>query len=332
LVWESAVVNRTAPDIPVEEIMPSTMKAVRVHSFGGPEVLHFEELDKPEPNADEMLIRVHAAGVNPADWKIREGLLKVPLPSIMGRDFSGVVEALGPDIRDFRTGDPVFGEVARGSGSYAEYAIAPASQVASKPAALDHVHAAALPIASLTAWQALFDIADLQAGQKVLIHAAAGGVGSFAVQFAKWKGAHVVGTASAHNTDFVRHLGAYEVIDYRGAKFEEIVHDADVVLDTIGGDTQDRSWEVLKTNGILVSVVQPPPQEKAKAHGARGVFLISKARGDQLTEIADLVASGQVKVNVESVLPLRDARKAQELSQSGHTRGKIILVVDSRAN
>jgi NADPH:quinone reductase-like Zn-dependent oxidoreductase len=248
----------------------------------------------------------------------------------MGRDFSGVVEALGPGVKDFRIGDPVFGQVGRGSGSYAEYAIAPVSQVTSKPAALDHVHAAALPIASLTAWQALFDIANLQAGQKVLIHAAAGGVGTFAVQFAKWKGAHVVGTASVHNTDFVRQLGADEGIDYKAAKFEEMVRDVDVVLDTIGGDTQDRSWEVLKPNGILVSVVQPPPEEKAKAHGARGVFLISKARGDQLTEIADLVAGGQVKVNVETILPLREARKAQELSQSGHTRGKIVLVVDSR--
>jgi NADPH:quinone reductase-like Zn-dependent oxidoreductase len=311
--------------------MSATMKAVRIHSFGGPEVLQFEELDKPEPSADEMLIRVHAAGVNPVDWKIREGLLKVRLPYIMGRDFSGVVEALGPDVRDFRTGDSVFGQVARGSGSYAEYAIAPVSQVASKPAALDHIHAAALPIASLTAWQALYDTADLKAGQKVLIHAAAGGVGSFAVQFAKWKGAYAVGTASAHNVDFVRHLGADEVIDYRAAKVEEIVCDADVVLDTIGGDTQDRSWEILKPNGILVSVVQPPPQEKAKAHGARGVFLISKARGDQLTQIADLVASSQVKVNVETILPLREARKAQELSQSRHTRGKIVLVVDFRA-
>jgi NADPH:quinone reductase-like Zn-dependent oxidoreductase len=313
--------------------MKTTMKTVRIHSFGGPDVLRFEDVPMPEPGTNEMLVRVHAAGVNPVDWKIREGLLgQGPLPQIMGSDFSGVVEALGPDVRDYRIGEAVFGVVAEESGSYAEFATAPESRVTRKPDALDHVQAAALPIASLTAWQALFDTAQLQAGQKVVIHAAAGGVGGFAVQFARWKGAHVIGTASAQSASFVRELGADEIIDYRSTKFDEVVHDVDVVLDTIGGDTLERSWKVLKRGGILVSLVGPPSQEKAAEQGVRGVFLISKPRGDQLARIADLVVSGRVKVIVEKVLPLREARQGQELSQSGHAHGKIVLVTDAHAN
>src|SRR5437867_1923643 len=201
----------------------ATMKAVRIHSFGGPDVLRYEDVPVPKPGANEMVVRIHAAGVNPVDWKIRQGLLgQGPLPQIMGSDFSGVVEALGPDVRDFHVGEAVFGVVAEESGSYAEFATAPESRVARKPDALDHVQAAALPIASLTAWQALFDTAQLQAGQKVLVHAAGGGVGGFAVQLARWKGAHVIGTASAQNASFVRDLGANEIIDYRSTKFEEV--------------------------------------------------------------------------------------------------------------
>jgi NADPH:quinone reductase-like Zn-dependent oxidoreductase len=313
--------------------LASTMKAIRIHSFGGPDVLNYEDVPRPEPGPDEVLIRVRAACVNPIDWKIREGHMQnVKLPSIIGNDVSGIVELLGPGVRDFHSGDAVFGSVSDESGGYAEFALAPVGQLAKKPASLDHVQAAALPTASLTAWQALFDTAELQAGQKILIHAAAGGVGGFAVQFAKWKGAYVIGTASAQSLDFVRQLGADEVIDYRATKFEDVVHDVDVVFDTIGGDTQDRSWKVLKQRGILVSIVSPPSKEKAVAHGTRGVFMISKARGDQLARIADLVVRGQVKVYVETVLPLSEARKAQELSQSGHTHGKIVLIVESHTD
>ena len=199
------------------------------------------------------------------------------------------------------------------------------SQSAHKPPALDHVEAAALPVASLTAWQALFDKGGLRANQKVLIHAASGGVGGFAVQFAKMKGAYVIGTTSAENADYVRKLGADEVIDYQAARFEESVHDVDVVFDTIGGDTQNRSWQVLKRGGIMVSIVQPVPEEKAAGYGVRGVFMRQDAHGDQLAEIAELVVKGRIKVDVTQVLPLRDAGKAQELSQSGRTRGKIVL-------
>jgi NADPH:quinone reductase-like Zn-dependent oxidoreductase len=305
-----------------------TMKAVQIHAYGGPDVLQFEDVPRPEPKANEVLVRVDSAGVNPVDWKIREGYLKTPLPMIMGIDFSGVVEGVGSAVTKFRAGDEVLGQAADESGAYAEYALAAETDVARKPKGLDHTMAAALPVASLVAWQALFGAANLGAGQKVLIHAAAGGVGSFAVQFAKWKGARVIGTASGAHVEQVRQLGADEVIDYRKTKFEDVARDVDVVFDTIGGDTQERSWKVLRRGGVLVSIVQPPPQEKAAAQGVRGIFVVQKANGEQLATVADLVASGKVRVNIETVLPLRDARKAQELSQKGHSGGKIVLKVN----
>jgi NADPH:quinone reductase-like Zn-dependent oxidoreductase len=305
------------------------MKAVQIHKFGGPEVLRLDDVPRPEPQNNEVLVRVFAAGVNPVDWKIREGKMgKIPLPSIMGSDFSGEVEALGPDVAEFRVGEAVFGSVADSSGSYAEYALAPVSQIVEKPLGLDHVQAAAMPVPAMTAWQALFDEAKLRLGQKILIHAAAGGVGNFAVQFAKWKGAYVIGTASAPNAELVRSLGAHEFIDYRNTRFEDVVRDVDVVLDTIGGDTQERSWKVLRRGGVMVSIVQPPPEKTAAAHGVRAAFMREDAtRTEELIQIAQLVASGQIKVNVETVLPLREARKAQELSQSGHAHGKIVLTI-----
>jgi NADPH:quinone reductase-like Zn-dependent oxidoreductase len=306
------------------------MKAVRIHSMGGPDVLRSEDVPIPEPGAQELLVRIHAAGVNPVDWKIREGHLgKIPLPAFMGSDFSGVVEALGPQVSEFRVGQEVFGSVADESGSYAQYALAPVTQVVEKPAALDPLQAAALPIPSMTAWQALFDTAHLGAGQKILIHGGAGGVGGFAVQFAKWKGAYVFATASARNADFVRELGADQVIDYHSTRFEDVVRDADVVLDTVGGDTQERSWKTLAKGGILVSTVQPPSEKSATAREARGTFIREDAtRTEDLAKITELVVAGRVKVHVETVLPLRDARKAQELSQTGHTRGKIVLAIE----
>jgi len=314
----------------MQTTMTETMKAVQIHSFGGPEVLQYEETSRPEPGALEVLVHVHAAGVNPVDWKIREGKLgAVPLPSIMGSDFSGEIEALGADVREFRVGQMVFGSVADESGSYAEYALAPVSHIVEKPREIDHIQAASIPVPAMTAWQALFDEAKLKSGQKVLIHAAAGGVGSFAVQFAKWKGAHVIGTASGANASLVRSLGVDEFIDYRTTRFEDVVKDADVVFDTIGGETQERSWNVLKKGGVLVSIVQPPSEQSAKAHKVRGIFMRQDAtRNQELRQIAQLIANGQVKVNVDTVLPLRDARKAQELSQSGHARGKIVLKVE----
>lgn len=309
-----------------------TMKAVRIHTYGGPEVLRYEEAPRPKPGAGEVLLRVHAAGVNPVDWKIREGYFKGrvdhSLPLILGWDVSGLVEGTGSGVARLKKGDEVYSrpDIAR-DGAYAEYIVVRETEVALKPKAIDHIHAAAIPLAALTAWQSLFDAAGLSAGQKVLIHAAAGGVGSFAVQLAKWKGAHVVGTASKRNQDFVQNLGADETIDYQTTRFEEMVREVDVVFDTIGGETQTRSWKVLKKGGILISIVGAPSAKEATAHGMRETSVFVQPSSAQLTELAELVDSGKLKPVVETVLPLSEARRAHELSQTGHTRGKIVLEV-----
>jgi NADPH:quinone reductase-like Zn-dependent oxidoreductase len=307
------------------------MKAIRFHEYGGPEVLRFEEAPNPHTGPRQVLIRVHAAGVNPVDWKLREGRLRgavdLTLPIIPGGDMAGIVETVGSGVEGFKTGDDVYGMVYIGKAAYAELVAVDASQVAAKPTSLDYVHAAAVPIAGLTAWQALFDWGHLEAGQKVLIHAAAGGVGTFAVQLARWKGAYVIGTASARNADFLRELGADEVIDYHTTRFEDVVTDADVVLDAVGGETQERSWKALKKGGILVSIVSAPSEEAAAAHGVRCAVFMTTASGMQLAQIAGLIDAGHVKVDVETILPLAEARRAHELSESGHTRGKIVLQV-----
>lgn len=309
-----------------------TMKAVRFHTYGGPEVLVYEDAPRPIPGPDEVLVRVHAAGVNPVDWKIRSGYRKErfnhPLPLIPGWDFSGVVEAAGSGVSELKVGDEVYSrpDLAR-NGAYAEYIAVRASEAAHKPKSIDHIHAAAIPLAALTAWQVLFDTARLTAGQRVLIHAAAGGVGTFAVQLAKWKGAYVIGTASAKNHEFLRELGADECIDYGAVRFEDAVQDVDVVFDAMGDDTQHRSWKVLKKDGILVSIVGRPSAENAAAHGVRSDYVFVQPSAPQLAEIAGLVDSGRLKPIIHAVLPLADARRAQELGQEGHTRGKIVLRV-----
>ena len=308
-----------------------TMKAIRVHAYGGPEVLKYEDVPRPQPQPGELLIRVHAAGVNPVDWKLREGHLKdwlnYSMPYIPGWDVSGVVEAASGATR-YKNGDEVFSFPDHPhDGAYAEYMVVKETELAPKPKTLDHVRAAAVPAASLTAWQALFDLGGLRAGQKALIHGAAGGVGGFAVQFAKWKGARVIGTASARNREFLKQLGADETIDYAAERFEETVRDADLVFDTIGGETQARSWQALKKGGMLVSTVNPPSGEEAARRGVRQGMVMVQPNATQLTEIARLIDSGKVKVIVETVLPLKEARRAHEMSQTGHTRGKIVLRV-----
>jgi NADPH:quinone reductase-like Zn-dependent oxidoreductase len=312
----------------------ANMKAVRVHHYGGPEVLQFEDASRPTPRADELLIKVHAASVNPIDWKVRAGYMKdympLPLPFIPGWDVSGVVEAVGSGVTKFKKGDDVYARANinhDGYGGYAEYSVAEESATGPKPKSIDHVQAATIPVAAVTAWRALFDTAGLQKGQKVLIQGAAGGVGSFAVQLAKWKGAHVIGTASGKNQGFLRELGVDEPIDYGKTRFEDVVEDADVVLDTIGGETQNRSWKVLKKGGILVSIVAPPSTEEATKHAVRSAQISAKVDTLVLTEIAKLIDSGKLKPIVEAVLPLSEARKAHELSESGHARGKIVLKV-----
>ncbi len=313
----------------------ATIKAVRIHAYGGPEVLTYEDAPLPAIANDDVLIRVHAAAVNPVDWKIREGYLQeflpYKLPLILGWDVSGVVEAVGADVTNFKPGDEVYSRpnIER-DGAYAEYIAVKASEVAVKPKTVDHVHAAAVPLAGITAWHCLFESARLAAGQRVLIHAAAGGVGSYAVQFARWKGAYVIGTASARNQNFLIELEANQVIDYQSTQFEDVVEPVDVVFDTIGGEVQERSWQVIKPGGILVSVVSPPSEEKAAAHQCRSAYVFIQPRADWLTEMAQLIDAGQVKPIVETVLPLNQAAEAQKLSQSGHTRGKIVLQVLSR--
>jgi NADPH:quinone reductase-like Zn-dependent oxidoreductase len=309
-----------------------TMKAIRIHSYGGPEVLAYEEAPRPTPGAGEVLVEVCAAGVNPVDWKIREGLLKDRLqytfPFIPGWDLSGIVEEIGPEVTRFRPGDAVFSspDLSR-DGAYAEFAVVDASLVAQKPRSIDHVSAAGIPLAAMTAWQALFEGALLKRGQRVLIHAGSGGVGSFAVQFAKWKGAHVLATCSTANADFVKGLGADEVIDYRQTDFTHMRH-VDAVLDTLGGEVQDRSWQVIKPFGILVSTVSQPSVATAESLNIRHAFVHLKPDGALLAGIAKLVDAGKIKSPVETVLPLAEARQAQELSQTGHARGKIVLKIN----
>ncbi len=307
------------------------MKAVRYHAFGGPEVLKYEDTPKPEPKANEVLIKVHAAGVNPIDWKFRSGKIGsggMKFPITPGYDASGVVESVGGDVKDIKAGDEVYSFVGlTRSGTYAEYTIARAADVAKKPKSIDHAHAAGVPLAALTAWQALFDKAKLEAGQTVLIHAGAGGVGHFALQFAKAKGARVIATASAGNQAFLKELGADQTIDYKSQKFEEIVKDVDVVLDAVGGETLERSYGVLKRGGTLVSIAGAPDAAKMKAGEIKGMRVLVAPNAKQLAEIADLIDAGKVKPHVGATFKLKDAALAHELSETGHARGKTVLIV-----
>ena len=308
------------------------MKAVRFYEYGGPEVLKYEDAPRPEPAAGEVLVKVHAAAVNPVDWKVRAGYLKgfvnYQLPLIPGWDFSGVVEAAGSGVAAWKKGDEVYSrpDLSR-NGAYAEYITVKATEVARKPKSLDHAKASSIPLAALTAWQALFDAGGLQAGQRVLIHAAAGGVGTFAVQFARWKGAHVIGTASERNHAFLKDLGAHETIDYGKVRFEDVVRDVDLVLDTMAGETRDRSWKVIKKGGILVTILGQPSAEAAAKHAVRAAGVFVHPDQAELDQISGLVDAGKVKPVIESVLPLKEAKRAHEMNQTLHTRGKIVLRV-----
>jgi NADPH:quinone reductase-like Zn-dependent oxidoreductase len=308
------------------------MKAVRMHGYGGPEMLKFEDVPRPEPADGDVLVKVHAAGVNPVDWKIREGYLRTfrefPLPFILGWDFSGVIEQVGGGANGWKPGDEVYARPDIGrNGSYAQYIAVRASEIQRKPKSLDHVQSAAIPLAALTARQAIFDAGHLEAGQKILIHAAAGGVGTFAVQLAKWKGAYVIGTASSRNHAFLRELGADELIDYNTTRFEDVVKDVDVVLDAMAGDVRDRSYQVLKKGGILVTILGQPSEELAKAHGVRTAGVFVQPNQAQLQELANLVDAGTVRPIIEAVLPLAEAARAQAMNATLHTRGKIVLRV-----
>jgi NADPH:quinone reductase-like Zn-dependent oxidoreductase len=301
------------------------MHAVAIRETGGPEVLSYEEVDRPEPGDGEVLIRVHAASVNPADWKYRRGVAEKPLPAILGLDVSGTVEDSRAD--GLEAGDEVFGVAA--SGSYAEYATAAAATIAKKPAGVSHEQAAAIPVAGLSAWQALFDRGGLESGQTALIAGGAGGVGHFAVQFAHNAGARTIGTGSSRNRDFVLGLGADEYVDYTQQDVGESVSDADLALDTVGGETTGSLIPTLRVGGILVTIANAPPDEAARERGASAELVVMSPSADQLAQVADLVAAGEVRVEIADVIPIADVARAHELSETGHVRGKIVLALSA---
>ena len=310
----------------------AAVKAVRIHAYGGREVLTLEEAPRPAPADGELLVRVHATSVNPFDVAVRAGYVagyfQHKLPLILGTDFAGVVEEVGAGVSGFAKGDEVYGRagVTR-DGSYAEYVVVAATEAAPKPRTLDFAQAAALPHVVLTAWQALVEVAAISKGQTVLIHGAAGGVGHVALQLARSRGAKVAGTASI-NIDLLRELGVEQAIDYTKTRFEDVVRDADVVLDTVGGETQERSWSVLRPGGILISTIQPPSAEKAAAHGVRQAFIASAPpAGVVLGKIAGMIDSGTLRPAVSRTMSLSEVRQAHEIIESRHTRGKIVLGV-----
>jgi NADPH:quinone reductase-like Zn-dependent oxidoreductase len=304
-----------------------TINAIQVHDYGDVDQLKLEQIPQPEPQEGEVLVRVYAAGVNPADWKIRGGLLKefwpTTFPYVPGADVAGVVEKVGTGVTAFQPGQEVFGRSS--NGSYAEYSIAPANALALKPKTLSFDEAATIPIGATTAWQGIFDHGNLQPGQRVLILGGAGGVGVFAVQFARWKGAHVISTASTSNVDFVRSLGAETVIDYTKTRLEDEIYDVDLVFDTVGGGALASTWPTLKRGGMLVSIAGQPDEAKARELGVRTDRFSSQVNSELLSTFAQLIDEGQIKVVSGVTFPLSEAGKAQELSQSGHGRGRIIL-------
>jgi NADPH:quinone reductase-like Zn-dependent oxidoreductase len=305
------------------------MKALRFHEYGGPEVLKIEDVPVPEPGPGEVLVRVSGSGINPVDWKVREGHMKdampLELPQIAQWEFSGTIEKLGDGVEGYAVGDDIYGIEHR--GTCADYIVANPKAFAKAPPTMDLPDAGGIPLAATTAWQGLFDQGGLQAGQKVLIHAASGGVGTFAVQFAKWAGAYVYGTASANRLDTIQDLGADRPIDYKADRFEEIATDVDLVLDLVGGETATRSLASLKEGGILVSTVGAASEEDAKAQGKRSVNFMMQPSPEQLTKIGDLINDLKVRPVIDAVVPLIRAVEAQKEVQEGHTLGKMVVDV-----
>ena len=307
--------------------MTPKMKAVLIREYGDNDVVKIESVDRPEPKAGQVLVKVHTAGVNPIDYKIRSGAgqrLGMTLPIHMGGELVGVIEQLGAGVEGFKRGDAIFGMVH--TGAFAEYAVAKASDMVRKPSNLNFVQAAAVPLAGSTAWQAIFDEAGLKEGQRLLITNSSGGVGSLAVQFAKAKGAHVTAVASARNEGFVRSLGADEFIDYTSQPFEQVARDMDVVFDTMGGETFQRAFQTLRKGGFMVTVVAFPEGE-AERYGVGVTRSFTLPSAPNLTAIKELVEAGKVTPHVDKVLPLAEIKQALALSESGHARGKIVLAI-----
>ena len=308
------------------------MNAVRVHRFGGPDELVLEDVPVPMPAEGEALIRVHAAGVGPWDALIRTGSTSLPLtlPLTPGSDIAATIEEVGDPDSSLQRGDAVFGVTNDTfTGGYAQYAVASLGMLARKPASLNFVEAASVPVIAVTAWQMLFDNAQLTAGQTVVVQGAAGNVGAYAVQLARWAGARVVAVAAARDTDYLRSLGAADVIDFKTERFEEQLSEVDVVIDTVGGDVQRRSFDVIKPGGMLVSSVSQPPDELAKRYGVRTAFFIVHVPSEQLLLIAQLFDAGALRTDIGTVLPLAEARRAHEMLAGNvpHPRGKIVLTI-----
>lgn len=308
------------------------MKTVRIHAFGGPEVMRIEAVETPQPQDDEVLIRVHAASVNPIDYKIREGgfppVTAQQLPKILGRDIAGTIERCGAAITRWKVGDAVYAMLdGRGVGGYAEYVCLKGELCAPKPTHLSFTEAAAVPLAAITAWQGEFDHGHLTAGQHELIHGGAGGVGHFAIQFAKARGARVATTVSGDDLDFARAQGADEVIDYRSGRFEQQLRDIDLVFDLVGGETQERSWAVLREGGTLISTLKRPSEEKARARRAHAESYVAQPNSIELTEIGRLIDEGRVHPHLHAVYPLEEAAEAHRTLEQGHVRGKVVLQV-----
>jgi NADPH:quinone reductase-like Zn-dependent oxidoreductase len=307
-----------------------SMRAAAIHAFGGPEVLRIEQTPRPAAGPGELLVRVHAAGVNPVDTQTRRGVARglsgERFPYITGFDVAGEVVQVGPEVTRFRAGDRIFAHLdLRRGGGYAEYAIVKEEEAAPLPQRTTYVEAASVPLVALTAWQAFFDTAELQPGETVLIHAGAGGVGSIAIQIAKWHGARVIATASAENHPFLRELGADVVVDYRSQRFEDFARGVDVVLDPIGGETQSRSLAILRDGGRLVSIVGLIPEARSPAREVVARSILVRPDAAQLARIGQLIDEGILMPIVSHVFPLESVAEAHEQSETGRTRGKIVL-------
>jgi len=312
------------------------MKAAQITKYGGSEVVQINQ-STPVPNdpsAGKVLVNIRAAGVNPADWKFRDGFFKqmMPLkfPSTLGWDFSGVIEKLGEGVSDYKQGDEVYGqasEITGGSGAFAEMALATADSIAHEPKALSHEQAAGLPTVGVSAWQALVETIGLTNGQKILIHGGAGGIGSIAIQMAKHRGAHIATTVRANDMQYVKELGADEIIDYQTQNFDDLLHDYDAVYDNVGGETYTRSFKILKKGGIIVSMLEQPNQQLMEQFGVKAVFQLTQVNRERLTKLAQWVDQNNIRVNVDRAFPLEEAGKALDYQKDVHPRGKVVVEI-----
>jgi alcohol dehydrogenase len=311
------------------------MKSVQISKYGGSEVIEINQnTQSPKPSPDKILVEVKAAGINPVDWKIREGymqqMIQLQFPSTLGMDFSGIIKQVGEqDLpTDFKEGDEIYGQATvlnDGSGAFAEMALTNVDSVAPKPKSLSHIEAAALPLVGVSAWQSIVENMKLSEGQKILIHGGAGGIGSIAIQLAKFLRAYVATTVSGDDMEFVKKLGADEVIDYKSQTFEDLLHDYDAAFDTVGGQAYTESFKVLKRNGIILSMLEQPNKDLMEKYGVTALFLFTQVNRERLTQLGQWVDQNNIKVNVEKTFSLDEAAKALDYVKDIHPRGKIVL-------